>query len=255
MQKIVFNTEFLGKHFIYLESVDSTNDYLSALVSEKLPEGTTVFSELQHKGKGQANAVWKSQACQNVLVSILFYPTFLKPQNQFIFNQTISLGVYDFAKTHLGDAIKIKWPNDLFYGEDKLAGILIETSIQYDKVNSAVVGIGLNVNQTEFSKDLLNPTSFKKIKGKHFDRIQLLKDLLKSLEFYYLKLKNGEIDFIKEKYLKALLGYQEERKFKIQNSEKAFSGIILGTNPNGKLILNIEDKIQEFFNKEIIFLS
>src|ERR1035437_6675835 len=157
-------TIFIGKNCIEIEKTDSTNSYLSKLLGEKtLFEGTVVITNRQEMGRGQRGTTWESEPNKNLTLSILLHPTFLRPDEQFQLNKAISLGVAGFVVgvLQVDVDVKIKWPNDIYIRNKKVAGILIENSVSGNNLQHSIIGIGINVNQEKFSAKLPNPTSFR----------------------------------------------------------------------------------------------
>src|ERR1700752_298971 len=147
----MLKTLFVGKNAIWLKETPSTN--LSAyemLSMNRLPEGSAVLAKFQTKGKGQFGTQWESEKEKNILASFVFYPGFLEPKELFMLNQAIALGVYDCVKQVVKKKVSVKWPNDIYVGDKKIAGILIENSITFSDVNYSIAGVGLNVNQEKF---------------------------------------------------------------------------------------------------------
>ena len=126
----------------------------------EVAEGTVVLAKEQTSGRGQVNNTWESSYGDNLLMSIVLYPEFLHAGNQFLLSKFVSLAIVDFLSYYL-ENVTIKWPNDIYVGNKKIAGVLIENSLRGAFISSSVVGIGLNVNQTEFSSSIPNPTSLK----------------------------------------------------------------------------------------------
>lgn len=164
--------------FTILDTVDSTNNYAMQQVHDGLAKhGMAWFATEQTAGKGQRGKNWASEKGKNIAMSLVLEPGELKITNQFHLSAAIALAVFEFLKTYAGDEIKIKWPNDLYWRDRKAGGILIENKFQGKTWKWAVVGIGINVNQTEFSKELVNPVSLKQVTGKTFNVIDLAKEL------------------------------------------------------------------------------
>jgi len=144
-------------NIITVESVASTNSYLKELAhSRTLDEGTVIVTRNQTAGKGQQGNAWESEAGKNITCSILLYPSFLPVQHFFLLSEVISLGVKETLDAYT-DGITIKWPNDIYYCERKIAGILIENEITGSNISMSVAGIGVNVNQEQFLSDAPNP--------------------------------------------------------------------------------------------------
>ncbi len=246
-------TLFTGRNSTFIKEVDSTNSYLArALKIERLPEGTLLSASKQVTGRGQSGAHWESEEGKNLLVSFVFYPNFILPKDIFLLNKTFSLAVYDFVKELTNQAIKIKWPNDIYWNHRKLAGILIENSISSSAISHSILGIGINVNQTRFSSTIPNPVSLYDIVGIELDPDELLGSLCSYIEARYLQLKMGERGLIESDYNKVMYSINEWRTFNA--SGETFEGKIISVDENGRLV--VEDRNGELlvFNaKEISF--
>lgn len=251
------NTIFIGKVLINLKEIDSTSENMQKrLLSEKLVEGTIIQADYQSAGKGQRNNNWESERGKNLLCSILLKPHFLHPRNTFFLNKITSLAVLDTLNELTEQEVKIKWPNDVWIKEQKIAGILINNALMGNTLKSSIIGIGINVNQLIFRTPNLNATSLKILEGKDFSNTNLLKRLAFHLETRYLQLKAGQVEGISADYRKALLGLNESRHFKEAGSDNIFAGQIRGVNGLGQLIVKRSDGvINHYNNKEIIFIS
>ncbi|MCG3166469.1 MAG: Bifunctional ligase/repressor BirA [Bacteroidia bacterium] len=228
---------FTGTVVIDLEETDSTNNYALNLLREKQPfEGTVVRTFRQTLGRGQRNKHWESEDFSNLTFSIIFYPAFLSVSRQFQLSKAIALGVADFVKTILKtENVKIKWPNDIYVGDKKIAGMLIENTVNGNKISSSVAGIGLNVNQEKFSPDIPNPVSLKMMVGNNLDLENCFQQLCVALETRYMQLKTGKENLIDEQYHKTLYGLNEQREFIIEN--KNVNAQIIGVDELGRLKL------------------
>jgi BirA family biotin operon repressor/biotin-[acetyl-CoA-carboxylase] ligase len=229
---------FTGTNVIDLESTDSTNNYALKLLREKQPfEGTVVRTFRQTLGRGQRQKQWESEDFANLTFSIIFYPVFLSVSRQFQLSKAIALGVSDFVKNVVKtENVKIKWPNDIYVGDKKIAGILIENSVSGNKISSAVIGIGLNVNQEKFSAEIQNPVSLKIITEKELDLEKGFQELCVALEVRYMQLKAGKENVINEQYHNGLYGLNEQREFIIDNKNTIAE--IVGVDDLGRLKLN-----------------
>lgn len=246
----------IGNEIIRLTEVDSTNRFfMDWLNREKPTEGTLVISENQTAGKGMDGSVWESNPGQNLTFSFVLYPTFLAPEGQFYLNKTISLGLVDCVADLLPDRsdIRIKWPNDIYIGDHKLAGTLIQNGVKGSVFDFSVIGIGLNVNQVSFVGDASNPVSLKMASGKEFGLDSVFQKLIEKIEARYLLLRNGQRPFIDEDYLKYLYRYKEIATYFYKGS--SITAKITGVNRYGQLILEIPgEKIIECDLKEIKFV-
>ena len=239
-------TLFIGKNIIFLPEIHSTNSYATELLKNvNLSEGTVVHAANQTNGKGQRGSVWNAQPKRNLTASVILKPTFLSIKNQFFLYQIVALACYDSVAEILESSqfdIKIKWPNDILVNKKKIAGILIENSIQNNQINSCVAGIGLNVNQAVFDEKI-SATSLKLVTGSNHSIDAVLKILCKHLEKHYLALRNLKQDAITEAYLKHLYGLNEFLDFEIEGERNNLlvkglseAGLLLLENKSGKII-------------------
>ena len=240
----------IGSHFIFCKNIASTNTFASGLIqSESVPEGTIIYTNYQSAGRGQKGNRWESEDGKNLLFSIVLFPAMVRPEDQFIISIFVSLGICDFLKKLVPDC-KIKWPNDIYAGDDKIAGILIENSIISDAIVNTIAGIGLNINQEEFPEELPNPVSLKILNGKEYDPFYCLKQLAGCLDMRYKQVISGSWDELRNEYISSLYQLNIWRKFKSGNEN--FQGKIVSVNDSG--CLKIEEKagnFREFSFKQI----
>jgi BirA family transcriptional regulator, biotin operon repressor / biotin---[acetyl-CoA-carboxylase] ligase len=256
LQNNTFSGLFVGQNLITIKEVDSTNNFLKDTLSNSkpLPEGTVIMAESQYAGRGQQQNRWHSEDGKNLTFSLLLNPAFLPVANQFDLTRAISLGVYDGLKPLLGDQLKIKWPNDIYYADKKLGGMLIENLLQGSQIKQSVIGIGLNVNQETFPDWVPNPTSVFQILQRNEDLQVILSHICNNIEAWYLNLKAGKTAMIREAYLSILYWLNEEHAFRSNGID--FSGTIKNVKDNGVLVVrhNINTEIEYSF-KEIEFLN
>jgi BirA family biotin operon repressor/biotin-[acetyl-CoA-carboxylase] ligase len=256
LQNNIFSGLFVGQNLVTIKQVDSTNSFLKNLLSNSkpVPEGTVIMAEEQYAGRGQQQNTWHSEPGKNLTFSLLLKPHFLSVGDQFDLNRAASLGVYDALQPILGDQLKIKWPNDIYYGDRKLGGMLIENTIQGGQLKDSVIGIGLNINQENFPPGASNATSVKQILQKDYDLTLLLSEICKYIEVYYLKLKAGQIDFVRNAYLSRLYWLNEVKRF--ESNDGVFNGSVKNVLPNGLLVIEDTNGRQLEFNlKELKFLN
>ena len=254
MQNNTFSTLFVGRNIVNLARVDSTNNYLKDQLtkSEPLPEGTVILAEEQFAGRGQTSNIWVSQPGKNLTFSLLLNPTFISPEFQFALNKLISIAINDCLVKIIGEGVKIKWPNDIYFKDKKLGGVLIENIIRGSKLMHSIIGIGINVNQIDFPENLTNVTSLSKILHQDYDVNLILAELCKLIEQYYLQFRSKNTELINNLYLKNLYRLNEWHWYRINNLVK--EGKIIGTDIYGKLEIIIDDKTQVYDFKEIEFL-
>lgn len=233
-----YNTLFIGQEIKILDKIDSTNSYALDLIRNSAPaEGYVIRALEQNAGRGQRNKQWLSEPGANLTFSIILHPKFLKATEQFQLTKAIALGIIGFLSQFppLGGGGAIKWPNDIYIHNSKIAGILIENILEKSFLKHSVVGIGLNVNQTEFDPALPNPTSLKQECGREFDTMDCLKQLCSFIEKYYLILRSGNHAQLDEEYHQLLYKRGIWSTFSLQ--KESFTGKIEGVNKTGELII------------------
>ena len=237
-----------------LSQVDSTNNYAKNELAKSapLPEGTVILAEHQFAGRGQINNTWESEPGKNLTFSILLNPSFLSVDKQFMLNKAISIGINDALAGIIGNGVKIKWPNDIYINDQKLGGILIENIIQGTKWKHAIVGIGLNINQTDFPPYLKNATSVKKIIGHDHGISSILSEICKGIEAWYLQLKALKFDEINKRYLELMYRLNELHLFRAEGTEK--QGKIVSVEDSGLLNVDFLGNHRTFGFKEIEFV-
>ena len=243
----------IGSNLIFRENLPSTNSYTGKLLRDgKLPEGTIVYTNYQSEGRGQPGNKWESEDGKNLLISILIFPSMINPVNQFIISMAISLGICDFVGREI-PWCTVKWPNDIYVNNDKIAGILIENSIMGDNIEYSIAGIGLNVNQDIFLSNAPNPVSMKLLTGKEFDLSKCLSQLAADLDKRYKQVVSGNYDVIRNEYIAKLYGRNEWINFR--DKKGFFSGRILSVAESGKLQIEKKSGIRtEYYFKEIEFI-
>ena len=219
---------------LFIDTIDSTNKKLKELLVEKadLPDYFCVAADYQSAGRGQGSNRWQSDRGLNVLASILFKPSYT-PSYQFILNQCFALSVRALLAQYVED-VKIKWPNDIYVGKNKIAGILIEHNIQGESIKNTIAGVGININQTEFDKDIPNPISLKLLTNRDFDVHSMVRDLIGFCRQYKCSNNLNAQDVHKE-YLSHLFLYQEFAWYEMDG--KMVEAEISGTDVYGRLLL------------------
>ncbi len=252
MYKILANLPFPTNQVYYLPSCHSTNEIAQNLLPAGVKEGTVVITDAQTAGKGQAGNQWHSAPGQNLTFSLILQPTFLKPNEQFLLTVAVSLGIKDMLEDILPGEVKIKWPNDIYFRDRKIAGILIENTLRGSSFVVAVVGIGLNVNQVEFPA-ALKAVSVKQATGRHSDLNKLLNNLLVHIAHNYAMLKERNRENWRQRYHQSMLGFGEERQFRAAGEE--FTGVIRGTDEFGRLLLERGKQTLRLQHKEVAMLG
>lgn len=255
MQIFSTNSLFVGKVAVYLEKIDSTNAYAKTLLSKSKPiAGTVIYTDKQLAGRGQIGSKWISSPNESLILSVILYPRFLSASHQFQLNKAISLAVLDLLQPKVVQKkITIKWPNDIYVGNKKMGGILIENSLKGNFIESTVVGIGLNINQEEFPTNLPNPTSLFLSANQKYNITKLIGQLCERIEQRYLQLKSKSKKLDND-YLTNLLGKDEWRNFYLPIADTTIAAKIIGVSSLGKLKLATAAHPLTFDLKEIKFL-
>ncbi|WP_345954487.1 biotin--[acetyl-CoA-carboxylase] ligase [Mucilaginibacter sp. PAMB04168] len=255
MQNNIFSGLFVGQNLVTLKEVDSTNTFVKNILakSEPVPEGTVIMAEDQVAGRGQQQNKWFSTKGESLTFSLLLKPSFLPLNRQFELTCAISLGIYDALLPLVGPSLKIKWPNDIYVGNQKLGGVLIENQVQGGVIKNSIIGIGLNVNQTCFPDWVPNAVSLRQILHTDYDLKALLFEICSRIEHWYLKLKVGNSSQIKAAYHQILYWANIPGKFKAHDT--IFEGVITGVNANGQLEVMQNTNLKVYNLKEIEFLN
>ncbi len=251
MYKILANTLFLGKDIHFLPDCHSTNDIaLQALRQKEAFEGTIFITHHQTHGKGQRGNTWETKPGENLTFSLVLQPKFLDLSQQFLLNIAISNAIRQGIQEYIPQ-LQVKWPNDLVVpGMGKIGGILIENLVGSTGWEYAVVGIGLNINQREFSSP--QATSLSLLTGSHYPLEELFKLLITQVEQAYLALKKGKGDLLKQEYLQQLYLLNQWAQFR--TGEQTLEGKIVGLTEMGNLLLELPSGNQQSFGiKEITF--
>lgn len=236
------------------DSLDSTNTFGAGLLKNGKPEnGTVILADYQTKGKGQMNSNWESQRGENLTFTIILYHENITADKQFYLSIAVSLGIKNYLQSVI-QQVKIKWPNDIYSGNKKIAGILIENFIKGDKINRSLIGVGLNVNQEIFPVFNYRATSMKLETNSNYNREQVLNKLLQSVEEQLYVFQENEFDALKKEYEANM--YLRNEWADYQTESGTLKAMITGINRDGQLVAVKKDSSRLIFNfKEIIFPS
>ncbi|MCC9137305.1 biotin--[acetyl-CoA-carboxylase] ligase [Pontibacter silvestris] len=245
------DTLFMGQQQIFLPVCESTNSEAQQLLNKnEATEGCTIVTAKQTRGRGQRGNSWEAEPGKNITLSVILSPSFLPVRYQFHLNMAVSLGVLDLLHEQGLKQAQVKWPNDLYFEDKKLGGILIENTINSYSLQHSIVGIGLNVNQLVFKNN--TATSLALALGHNLDVDVLIKRLLELLEKRYLELRSGKVAKLKYEYLQVLFRYQEQHFFMVDGHK--VQGQILGVAEDGRLALEINKGLRYFSFKEIAYI-
>ncbi len=238
---------------IWLNEVDSTNNYANLLLTEnKINSETVISAYSQIKGRGQKGNFWDSEPKLNLTFTLILFSKFLPVQQQFSLSQSVSLAIKDTLS--IFDIVsKVKWPNDILVNDKKIAGILIENAIMGSDFSHSFIGIGLNVNQENFSDYLPKALSMKNVSGLVYHTKEVLNVLLDKLYTRIEQIKQNDFKNLKKEYLLNLYQLNEWHEYKTK--DKLLQGKIVDIGENGELaILSDNNEINLYMFKEIEFL-
>lgn len=244
---------------IALNETNSTSNYLSGFCDEQkeaIDEFTTVTAEFQTAGKGQRGNSWEAEEGKNLLFSFALRPTFLEVRRQFILSQIVSLSIKEELDQWTDD-ISIKWPNDIYWKENKICGILIENNLIGHSIGRSISGIGININQEKFHSNAPNPISLKQITGQEHDRYLILASILKRIQTYYIQLQTASYDTftasITARYNAAL--FRRIGFYPYADANGRFLAQLLRVEENGYFVLeDNEGKERKYLFKEVQYI-
>jgi BirA family biotin operon repressor/biotin-[acetyl-CoA-carboxylase] ligase len=238
------------KHYHFVNQTPSTNILLAKMIKEgRVEEGTVVHTAFQSEGKGQMGNTWESNNGENLLFSMVLFPKGILPENQFLISQLISIAIVEVLKGY-GDSFTVKWPNDIYWKEKKIGGILIENSIQCKKIRNVIVGIGINVNQTSFNSHIPNPVSLKEITNTTHNIELLLRSIHSHIMIVY---KNFFASNIRSQYEELL--FRKEGFHAFEDKEGIFEAKLTGIALDGRLELEtIDGETKSYLFKEVRFI-
>lgn len=244
----------LGNYkIIWKDQLASTNEYaVDYMANNASFDKTVIGTNKQYSGRGQRTAQWESEEGKNLTISVLFQPTFVPASEQFAVSEVISLGVVDYLSRHI-NGVRIKWPNDIYYRDNKIAGILIEHVVMGQCLSNSICGIGLNINQEVFTSDAPNPISLKQMTDVNYCLESELEILLECIDARYESLRSGESEELRNSYMDAL--YRRDGYHSYKEGDETFNAKILDVNEMGQLVLERRGGIQKTYNfKEVSFV-
>ncbi|MBD1398340.1 biotin--[acetyl-CoA-carboxylase] ligase [Pontibacter sp. JH31] len=248
---MVPNTLFMGQQLFFLPVCESTNsEAQQLLLKNKATEGCVVLTDEQTRGRGQRGNFWEAAPGKNITLSVILSPVFLAVRHQFYLNMAVSLAVLDLLREQGLEQAQVKWPNDLYFEDKKLGGILIENTVNSLSIQHSIVGIGLNINQLHFGID--TATSVAAVVGTQLDLKRLVARLMEMMEKRYLELRSGKLGKLRHEYLQVLYRYQEAHAFSVGNER--VTGRIVGVDEDGRLAVEINGELRYFAFKEIAYI-
>ena len=215
-------------------------------------EAVLITTDFQTAGRGQGKNVWESEKEKNLLFAIRIKPSFLEAKEQFLLSQCIAMTLVATVKKYVSKKICIKWPNDIYVGDRKICGILIENTLNGTKINDSIIGVGLNVNQKDFPGNVPNPISIRMINDKEVDRAAVLRAFIKNLEKNIEKLRKAphsfEFDYLRKQY-------RIEGVHWFRDKTGPFQASLHAIYPNGQLeLIDTQNKIRRYYHKEVEYV-
>jgi BirA family biotin operon repressor/biotin-[acetyl-CoA-carboxylase] ligase len=257
LYKIVADTLFTGKKIVYMPTCQSTNDMAAEFIqSGQAVAGMVIIADSQTNGRGQRGNSWQAAPGLNLTLSLLWMPSFIDAVDSFVLNMAVSLAVAETVAHFLPDVpIAVKWPNDIYADGLKICGILIENTLQGSQIRYSIVGIGLNVNQTDFNG--IAATSLKLVSGQQQSLSEIFDFLMCQLEKRYLQLQGKGSASIRQDYLKRLYRLGQPASYTDLRGEVPimFEGVIEDVDSVGRLLVRTANGTEAFDLKQIQFNS
>lgn len=248
---------------INLPTVDSTNLFIREMLTDEssgevvsagaaLPGFTLVVADDQTRGRGQKGNSWETERGKNIIFSLLCHPTFIPPAHQFLLSQSMAIAIQQTLAS-IVDGVEVKWPNDIYVGDKKISGTLIECDLQGRSISNCIIGVGININQTIFRSDAPNPTSLALLTGKQHDREALLEDIISRFQHFYQILKEGKEQEVRSAYMSCL--YRRNGSHKYADVRGEFMAEIAGIEPSGHLLLRFSNgNVVRYEFKDVRFI-
>jgi BirA family biotin operon repressor/biotin-[acetyl-CoA-carboxylase] ligase len=256
LQNNTFSGESLRQKLIVLDEIGSTNDYLKSKLSnfKPLPEWTAIMAKNQTMGRGQRQNSWKSEPNSNITFSFVIYPNHLSLQQHFTLNMLVSLGIIDWLKSLQIDST-IKWPNDIMIGNRKISGILIENISNSKEIRQSIIGIGVNVNQKQFSEEFSNRASSILNETGIFTE-DLESECLNLLAFIAKRVERHKKNTLTDKDL--LIEYNNNLFRRdipafYSSGNISFEATLVKVDGNGQLYLRTKEDVKTYYFKEVVF--
>lgn len=260
-----------GLLHIHLDEVDSTNNYLRTFKADEEHRITLVTATNQTSGRGQRGNSWESEPGRNVVFSVLLHPRFVSPMEVFALSEAMALAVCQTVEEYLdenenendddndGDGeneneneVAVKWPNDIYVGEKKICGILIENKLRGSHIEDCIIGVGLNVNQRTFVSDAPNPVSLYNLTGREHCTDEVLQTVMRHFSALYQRLEDGQQASVHEQYMQHLFRRDGMHPYRDERGE--FLASIAAVEPSGHLVLkDSEGELHRYAFKEVSF--
>jgi len=242
----------IGSSVIWFDETDSTNNLLKDWAdADKSKDGMVICARYQTAGRGQNGSKWEGNFNENLALSIMLFPHKIEAIEQVKLNIAVALGVRDYVSSRVKEDVFVKWSNDIFVGDKKISGILIENNLQGEYIRQSIIGIGLNVNQQTFNTE--KAVSLSQITEKKYQPEEELSILLEALQKRINSIYLVEKSWLILQYEKVM--YRINQRTKFQSGDKIFEGIPLGIDSFGNLKVETNAGVLTFRNKEVVWLE
>lgn len=234
------DTNWAGGKLVYLDEVDSTNNYARKLAEDGVQHGTLVVADYQNGGKGRRGRTWVMPHRKAIAMSLIVRPD-IRPEKASMMTLVTGMAVAEAIKKVTGLDTKIKWPNDIVINGKKISGILTEMSAEMDGINYVVIGIGINANFTEFPEELRETaTSLQQQLGYPVDRGAIICMTMKIFEIYYERfMETQSMKGLAEEYQQMLVNL--DRQVRVLEPGNEYSGVARGIDETGQLLVEKEN--------------
>ncbi len=235
-----------------LGHVDSTNRFARNYRPVRPVRISLVTAEYQTAGKGAGTNTWESAEGENLLFSLIVQPSMVQANHVFVLSEAMSLSVCKALET-IGQGFSIKWPNDIYHNDHKIAGMLIENDIVGHHIGRSIMGVGININQTAFVSDAPNPISLAQILGEPIERRFIMEAVMEQFNTLYAMVEQGREEELHQQYLERLYRKGTYHAYCDENGQ--FEAQILDVEPNGHLLLqDMEGRTRRYAFKEVSFI-
>lgn len=239
--------------WIRLQSTESTNKFVKHYRPVSPKDMILVTAEFQTSGRGQMGNSWESEEGKNLLFSLLLHPREVAVDRQFVLSQAMALAVCETLSDYAGEGISIKWPNDIYWNDLKISGTLIENTLSGSNLEDCILGVGININQTDFKSSVPNPVSLRQITGKEHEIVFILAEIIKRFKDRIRQIRLGDMEGVAQAYLSHL--YRREGFYPYQDEAGMFEAEICRVEPTGHLVLAGRDGVERRYAfKEVRFL-
>jgi BirA family biotin operon repressor/biotin-[acetyl-CoA-carboxylase] ligase len=239
--------------YLFFQIVDSTNTTAKNCFDEnKAREGSIIYCSKQQKGKGRGSNAWYSRENESLCFSVILEPAFLEASNYYQLHKLTCISLIESIESYIPEKkLQIKWPNDIYFDNKKLGGILISNNIKGSTISLSIIGVGLNINQEKFPEELINPISLKEICGKKYSTDKILKKIGTQFFSNYSKFSK-DLNSFDSAYQQRLYKLGEKSRFIINNKE--CTAVVRGVNEEGKILLEHAAKIKAYAKDEVKML-